>query len=667
MRKLKFSRVIIVTAVLSALAASAHAQTPIANYYVGPGGSDTNPGTAAAPFATVNKALGLCNGGETVAVASGTYNGIRDQKVRTSNVTVVGYGSPLPTITGTGNSGNQALFLTGGQYLTFDSLKFAEAVMITDHPTLHQGQQAHHISIQNCDLSAPGTALTIRSGAHDITLDDSYVHDSANGISGPNQPDNCNNINITNNVVENFTADAIQFGHWDNVLFEGNVVRYVSDPADVIHNDTLQFTGGSQHVIIRKNVIAHSNDQLILIQPAFGAIDDVLVENNLIYDSGAVAIQSQGVTNARFINNTVWFGGLGGLLLRGYNGLVPNDTIVANNVLSSMSYYEGATAAYEDYNYCASGGTGAHDSHGGAPGFIDTVSENFRPAAGSPLLDAGTATYAPGTDLSGETRTAPPSIGAYEDSTSSTLFVYDGFNYAVTSNIGTSSGSTTDYGWTGTTWTGTNAVVSPGLYYDLHTVRGNTYSGLPVEGNALAFGSNVGSARTIDVSALPATYTVVDSDGITRAGKPGVTLWISFLLRMDAAGTSTSGGGLSLTGATTGGGEKLMLGDLSTNNVWAISKPNYPAKTAVSGTTITTGQITFLVAKLTYVTGANNDTVQLYVNPPLGPNPPAAADATLSGADLAAFDKVQFKSSLAATGDEVRIGTTWRAVTSVGP
>src|SRR5690348_5994343 len=57
-------------------ASIAHAQT----YYVSPSGEGSNPGTAAAPFRTINRALSVigtipgAGAGQTVDVGAGTYN-----------------------------------------------------------------------------------------------------------------------------------------------------------------------------------------------------------------------------------------------------------------------------------------------------------------------------------------------------------------------------------------------------------------------------------------------------------------------------------------------------------------------------------------------------------------------------------------------------------------
>lgn len=46
-----------------------------ADYHVAPSGADNNSGTAAAPFATIQKAADIIKPGDTINVAPGTYKG----------------------------------------------------------------------------------------------------------------------------------------------------------------------------------------------------------------------------------------------------------------------------------------------------------------------------------------------------------------------------------------------------------------------------------------------------------------------------------------------------------------------------------------------------------------------------------------------------------------
>ena len=66
-------------------------------YYVSPNGSDTNPGTLAAPFATITKAMSAAQAGDTVYVRAGTYPAFSIAK---SGITLAGYSPEVPIISG---------------------------------------------------------------------------------------------------------------------------------------------------------------------------------------------------------------------------------------------------------------------------------------------------------------------------------------------------------------------------------------------------------------------------------------------------------------------------------------------------------------------------------------------------------------------------------------
>ena len=235
-----------------------------------------------------------------------------------------------------------------------------------------------------------------------------------------------------------------------------------------------------------------------------------------------------------------------------------------------------------------------------------------------------------------------------EPPASAGLISYDGFNYAISANIGASADSLTDVGFTGNTWSSSNDVVA-----------GLTKSGYPSEANAVQFTSSVGTARTILPAAIPASHLIVGTDGVSRLGLTGSSVWIAFLIRPDGADADGSKvATLNLVGASTGGGTKLSIGDCGTNANWAISKGSTFGN---STSPVTIGATTLLVVNISFVSGTGNDVVKLYVNPALGPNPPATASATLTGLDIGAFEKLEFKGNRQSTADEVSIATNWAA------
>lgn len=73
-------------------------------YYVAPTGADTNAGTIAAPFKTIDKGIAMAVPGDTVYVRAGTYPAFNVNKsgTATAPITVSGYGNEYPLISGGG-------------------------------------------------------------------------------------------------------------------------------------------------------------------------------------------------------------------------------------------------------------------------------------------------------------------------------------------------------------------------------------------------------------------------------------------------------------------------------------------------------------------------------------------------------------------------------------
>jgi hypothetical protein len=382
--------------------------------HVATDGIDTATGTVGAPLRTVARALELLGTGQgTVILGSGSFGTLKDTKARTAGVVVRGAAG--------GTSSLERVDLLGTSDMTLTGLTITGPLMVTKAPG-DASRGARRIRVLDSDLSAPGlTCLTVRSGAQDVRIEGNHLHGCTYAIAGPGNTGTARSadIGIRNNLIEGIVGDGVQFGDWDDVTIEGNVIRDLDDPADYIHNDAIQFTGNSAGVRVTNNVLAHSEGQLILVQDYWGPIDDVLVANNLLHHSAAIAIQNQMATRARFINNTIWASAIGGLLLRASKragGGVATDTVVANNLLQGYAEMEGAAPSVRVANVvpiCPKVPLSGVDC-GVDPAFVDVAAENFELAASSPVRERGDAVHAPATDLRGRPRGAKPSLGAIE-------------------------------------------------------------------------------------------------------------------------------------------------------------------------------------------------------------------------------------------------------------
>lgn len=394
------------------------AQSPPTTLYVAPTGSDAGDGSAAAPLATLGAALKRAGGGERISLAAGSYPSARDERVRASEVVVEGAGAQSTRIAG--------LEIYGGQRLRFRDVGFTGGVAIQGHNIRHAAQPAIDVLIERADFSSAGACVKIREGSRNVAVVDSHLHDCASGIVGPGNLYRSSGILLRGNTIERMTSDGMQFGAWDDVRIEDNLIQHVVDPNNAIHNDGIQLTGNSSRVSIVGNRIFHARNQLLLVQDAIGPIDDVTLTNNLMAGTYGVGVQSQGATNARFVNNTIWNAKDGGLWLRrgytrGGTEVVPTDSVVVNNVARTFETREGAAAATAAGNVmpCPSAYSGVVVPAGttcvddlrfvGEVPASDPMNPSldrdaYRVRSDSPARLAGTTAWLPAVDLAGVAR-----------------------------------------------------------------------------------------------------------------------------------------------------------------------------------------------------------------------------------------------------------------------
>ncbi|MBK8599411.1 MAG: hypothetical protein IPN80_01600, partial [Flavobacterium sp.] len=177
-----------------------------------------------------------------------------------------------------------------------------------------------------------------------------------------------------------------------------------------------------------------------------------------------------------------------------------------------------------------------------------------------------------------------------------------------------------------------------------------TNTGLTFAGHA---GSGVGGAATT------ATSGVGDHNRTFTSQNSG-TVYMSCLVNISAVGTSAdyfihfnSASFAARVGAVTSG----------TNLRFGISKAGTP--TIVTTTNFALGTTYMLVVKYTFIAGATNDTVDLWVLPAFASSEASAGaplQSTLVGTDAASLSAVcirQGSTVPAATIDAFRVGTSW--------
>jgi hypothetical protein len=398
-----------------ALAPVAPATAAEQSLYVAPSGSDAASGTSSAPMQTLTAALKRAPAGTQIVLSAGTYPATTDAVQRTGDVKVVGAGVGQTMVSG--------LTIAGGRHLDISGITFTGPVQIRGDNVKPAELPADDIVFHDNEITTSSTCLTIKANVADVTVAGNRLHDCYTGIAGPGNPLPSHSIAIVDNTIENLVADGIQFGDWDDVRIEGNVIRNMRDPKLQIHNDGIQMTGNSTGVRIAENRIYDSRHQLIFIQDAVGPIDGVDVVNNLTLGAGSVAIQSLGATRARFVNNTVWEAKDGALWIgpgvnRNGTSVVPTDTVVVNNIVRILRIFGGVEPATSAGNVvlCPAKYSGVVVPPGARClsdlGFIDTASRDYVLRSDSAARSLASPLIKPATDVLGLERTelAP---GAY--------------------------------------------------------------------------------------------------------------------------------------------------------------------------------------------------------------------------------------------------------------
>ncbi len=230
-----------------------------ATYYVATNGSNSNPGTLAQPFQTIQKAADVVQPGDVVYVRAGTY---AEFAVRTSGspgspITFRNYSGETVTVQPSSPLVLVTIYIVSSNYIIIDGFLVKGGL---HEGILINGPNASNNQVLNCEVSGAGRhGIFIFAQAHNNLVKNNRVHD---------------------NVTENWprgtaaiwgTGTAVVHGSLNNV-FEDNYIYWNHGEGFVAENV-------SDGTIFRRNVVADNWSANVYINGSKNAI----VENNFIY------------------------------------------------------------------------------------------------------------------------------------------------------------------------------------------------------------------------------------------------------------------------------------------------------------------------------------------------------------------------------------------------
>ncbi|MDZ7341271.1 MAG: right-handed parallel beta-helix repeat-containing protein [candidate division KSB1 bacterium] len=380
-----------------------------ANYYISTTGSNSNDGSFAHPWATINHAIEHTKAGDTIYMRGGTY---REGEVWIrSDYGMGGVSGKYWTLTAYNNeevilNNPDRPFIIDAPYVRIDGIKFMskEVSVCTWHGT-HDGVQ-----ILNCVFTGVFSYGAIDfAGSHGlikgnrIMIDYTTQGTQGHGIYLMRSSDTI----IRNNFISGPTGYCIHVydehksedpsGYIpviSNVLIDSNFVTNSRERSGIIV--AADYTARVKGVTICNNVIVNNAASGISLTVDNGQVEDIKVFNNTISGTGEGSYEG-GISVNKNVKSVV----------------IKNNIIVINkNAGFHIKNYGATQNAIVDYNLywpapLKLGNVADNHAIVKDPKFVNPSNNDFHLQPDSPAIDAGT-------DVAIQYLGAAPDIGAFE-------------------------------------------------------------------------------------------------------------------------------------------------------------------------------------------------------------------------------------------------------------
>jgi hypothetical protein len=324
-------------------------------FYVAPTGSNTNAGTLAAPWQTIQKALTTLQPGQKAYVRAGTYREALTMGragTATAPITIEAYPGEQPIIDAEWVR-RPLVIQTAGAYFRIKGF-----ILDRDCCTSggHIDVYGHHIEIVDNEMrNGKGKGVYTDESSSFVHIIGNWIH---HNVTAGGQQDHGIYLQGDDHLVANNVIHDHPDGFGIQAYDKGS--RYVIVNNTVTNNGhsgiVVGGSGGVSHVTIRNNILANNNYYGVQHDSSC-PISNVVVENNVIFGNGSGGVQSG---------------------------------------CSSISASGNST---------------------GNPLFVNpgtSTSRDLRVQAGSPAINAARVDFAMPTAFGGAARDAQPDIGAYE-------------------------------------------------------------------------------------------------------------------------------------------------------------------------------------------------------------------------------------------------------------
>ena len=287
----------------------------------------SHTGTSTPPYTTwetaadsIQKAINICNAGDTVIVANGVYN---ENLVINTQIWLIGSGMDSTLIDGSGLANRTINFISGGSLELFKIIGTMEGVgrtVSSDGP----------LEIKNCKIS--GSYVGIGTIGSYLSAENLIMNNLTEGVATANDPNSDNYISNCIIILDNENSLGISLvgPTYANYYINNNIILFTG----VIFPNSPESgisIGAPRRVYIYNNLISGFIDNIFVDNPS----DTIFIKNNVLMyqDRGVASILADAdyavVNNVILSGNKVGIDGDIGFLKTDYNIFWENDIDLA--------------------------------------------------------------------------------------------------------------------------------------------------------------------------------------------------------------------------------------------------------------------------------------------------------------------------------------------------